>query len=309
LFIEINGPNEMSILVVGSVALDSIETPFGKARDVLGGSATYFSVSASFFSKVKLVSVVGKDFPKKFIRFFQERGIDTKGLQVKQGKTFRWRGLYNYDLNNPRTLSTELNLLADFNPQLPDEFKKAQFIFLANIDPEVQLQLLKQLNRPKLVVADTMNYWIEHKKKALKQVLKKSDMLLLNDSEAREFSQDSNLIKAARYLLSLGPRLVIIKRGEYGCSLFSRSFSFYIPAYLLEQVSDPTGAGDTFAGGFLGYLATCPKISESTLKKAVALGSVMASFVVQAFSLNRLRGLKNKDIETRFKDFQRLTRF
>lgn len=299
----------MSILVVGSVALDTVQTPFGKAEDVLGGSATYFSASASFFSKVKLISVVGKDFPKRFINYFHARGIDTKGLQVRKGKTFRWNGVYSYDLNNPRTLKTELNLLADFNPQVPGEFKNEQFIFLANIDPEVQLQLLKQLKKPKLVVADTMNYWIEHKKEALKQVLKKSDILLLNDSEAREFSQDSNLIKAAKYLLSLGPRLVIIKRGEYGCSIFSRTFSFYIPAYLLEEVLDPTGAGDTFAGGFLGYLASSPNISEPRLKKAMGLGSIMASFVVEDFSLNRLRKLNKKDIAARFRSFQRLTRF
>ena len=299
----------MSILVVGTVALDTVQTPFGKAKNVLGGSATYFAIAASFFSKVKLVSIAGKDFPQKFISLLQARGIDTKGLQIKKGKTFRWSGRYSYDLNSPQTLRTELNLLSHFNPHIPSEYQNERFIFLANIDPRIQLKVLNQLKAPKLVVSDTMNYWIEYEKEALKRVVQRSDILVLNDAEARQFSQQSNLIKAAKVLLGLGPRLVIIKRGEYGCSLFSRSFSFYIPAYLLEEALDPTGAGDTFAGGFLGHLAACPKITESAFKRAVVFGSVMASYVVEDFSLNQLTSLKRKDIETRFSEFQRLTRF
>lgn len=299
----------MSILVVGTVALDTVQTPFGQAKEVLGGSATYFAVSASFFSKVKLVSIVGEDFPRKFIKFLQSRDIQTNGLEIRSGKTFRWSGRYSYDLNDPQTLKTQLNLLAHFNPHLSSELQNEKFIFLANIDPHIQLRLLRQLKSPQLVVCDTMNYWIEHEKEALKQVVKKSDILLLNDFEARQFSQQSNLVKAAKWLLALGPRLVIIKRGEYGCLLFARTFSFCVPAYLLEKVLDPTGAGDTFAGGFLGYLVARPNITESLFKKAIAYGTIMASYVVEDFSLNRLKSLNKKDIETRFKHFQHMTRF
>ena len=299
----------MGILVVGTVALDTVETPSGQVKDVLGGSASYFSLSASFFSKVKIVSVVGEDFPKEYCTFFQSRGIDTAGLKKERGKTFKWSGRYSDDLNNPQTLKTELNLLAGFNPQLPTEYRNEQYVFLANIDPTVQLEVLKQLKAPKLVVADTMNYWIEHKKEIVRQVVKKCDILLLNDSEAREFTQQSNLLKAGESLLALGPRLVIIKRGEYGCALFSRRFSFYIPAYLLEKVADPTGAGDTFGGGFLGYLASCGKITQSTMKKATVMGAIMASYAVEDFSLRRLSRLRKREIQARFKDFQRMTRF
>ena len=294
---------------MGTVALDSVQTPFGKTKNALGGSATYFSVAASFFSKVKLVAVVGTDFPPKFLNFLQSRNIDTKGLQIKKGKTFSWTGRYSYDLNNPQTLKTELNLLAGFHPRIPSGYQNERNVFLANIDPHVQLSLLKQLKSPQLVVADTMNYWIEHEKKALKQVLKKSDILILNDSEARQFSQEANLVKAARHLLNLGPRLVIIKRGEYGCLLISKTFAFCIPACLLEKVLDPTGAGDTFGGGFLGYLDGCRKLNEASLRKAIVYGTIMASYVVESFSLNRMRRLKKNDIQARFKQFRRLTRF
>ncbi len=300
---------KMAILVVGTVALDTVRTPSGYAKDILGGSATYFAVSASFFSRVKLVAVAGKDFPQKFVSFLRSRGIETKGLRIEQGKTFRWSGSYTCDLNNPQTLKTELNLLSSFNPVITPEWQNEKFIFLANIDPDIQLKVLRQLSNPTLVVCDTMNYCIEHKREALRQIVNKSDILILNDAEARQFSQQDNLIKAARCLLRLGPRLVIIKRGEYGCLLIARTFSFHVPAYLLEEVRDPTGAGDTFAGGFLGYLAGCPQISESSFKKAVAYGTIMASYVVEDFSLNRLKRLTRKDIEARFKHFQLLTRF
>lgn len=299
----------MSILVVGTVALDTVKTPFGKVKNVLGGSAAYFAVSASFFHKVHMVSIAGTDFPQKFIGFLQSRYIDTKDLQIKRGKTFKWSGSYTYDLNTAQTLKTELNLLAQFKPQIAEENRNKKFVFLANIDPHIQLSVLKQVKNPQLVVADTMNYWIEHEKEALKRVVKKSDILILNDAEAREFSRESNLIKAAKVLLNQGPQLVIIKRGEYGSLLFGRNFSFCIPAYLLENVLDPTGAGDTFAGGFLGFIAASPKINESVLKKAVVFGTVMSSYVVEDFSLNRLKKLKKKDIQKRFDNFQRMTSF
>ena len=299
----------MSILVVGTVALDTVQTPFAKVKNILGGSATYFAVSASFFNKVKLFSIAGKDFPRKFINFLQSRDIDIKGLLIKKGKTFRWSGRYTYDLNSAETIKTDLNLLSHFNPHLPLDYQNEKFVFLANIDPHIQLKVLKQLKAPKLVAADTMNYWIEHEKAALKRVIKRSDILILNDSEAREFSQQANLIKAAKFLLALGPRLIIIKRGEFGCLLFSRTSLFYVPAYLLENVLDPTGAGDTFAGGFLGYLAGCQKVTETVFRKAVVFGTIMASYVVEDFSLNRLISLSKNDIEARFKDFQRMTRF
>lgn len=299
----------MSILVVGTVALDTVQTPFCKAKDALGGSATYSSLSASFFTNVKLVSIAGKDFPRKYINLLESKGIDTQGLEIKNGKTFRWSGRYGYNLNHVETLKTELNLLTSFQPKLNPEQQNEEFVFLANIDPHVQMKVYKQLKKPKLVVLDTMNYWIEHEQKALKKIIKKSDILVVNDGEARELSQHSNLIKAAKSLLALGPSLVIIKRGEYGCSLFSRTFSFYIPAYLLESPYDPTGAGDTFAGGFLGYLAKCNKITESCFKKAVAYATVMSSYVVEDFSVNRLKKLTKKDIESRFKSFQEKTRF
>ncbi|MBN2097501.1 MAG: sugar kinase [Candidatus Omnitrophica bacterium] len=297
------------MLVLGTVALDTVETPFGRGKDLLGGSATFAAASASFFTPVKLVAIVGKDFPQSYLKFFQAHQINTQGLQIKTGKTFRWRGSYSYNLNCAQTLKTELNLLANFYPFLPPECQNEQFVFLANIDPDIQLETLKQLSHPKLIVTDTMNYWIEHKKKSLKKVIQKSDILVLNDAEAREFSQEANLLKAAKLFLALGPRLVIIKRGEYGCLLFSRTFSFSIPAYLIEAVLDPTGAGDSFAGGFLGYLASLSKISESAFKKAAALGTIMASYVVEDFSLNRLKKLTQQDIQGRFKDFQCLTRF
>ncbi|UCB57387.1 MAG: sugar kinase [Candidatus Omnitrophota bacterium] len=299
----------MSILVVGTVALDTVQTPFGKVKNALGGSASYSALSASFFSKVKLSSIVGSDFPQEFITLFQRRGIDTEGLDIKKGKTFRWSGFYSYDLNTAQTLKTELNLLSHFNPDISGDYQDAKFVLLANISPHVQLEVIRQLKGPRLIVCDTMNYWIEHEQKPLKQVIKKSDILILNNSEARELTQESNLIKAGKALLALGVRLVIVKKGEYGCSLFSRGSSFSIPAYLLENVLDPTGAGDTFAGGFLGYLAACPKITESSFKAAIVIGTIMSSYVVEDFSLNRLNKLKKEDIRNRFEAFQRMTNF
>jgi len=299
----------MSVLVVGTVALDTVQTPFGHVQAALGGSATYSATAASFFSQTKLVAIVGKDFPEKFIAQLRSRQIDTAGLEIRTGKTFHWSGLYTEDLSNPQTLKTELNLLAQFDPQLPENYTKEKFVFLANVDPEIQLKVLNQLKQPEIVVCDTMNYWIENKIEMLKKVIQKSDILVVNDAESRLLTNESNLLKAAKLLLSLGPKLVIIKRGEFGCALFSDSLVFTLPAYLLEVVRDPTGAGDTFAGGFLGYLSSRSKITDSVLKEAVAYGTIMASYVVDDFSLNRMEKLTKTEIEERLEKFRCLTTF
>lgn len=294
----------MSILVVGSVALDTVKTPLGKAKDVLGGSATYFSASASFFSKVNLVAVVGNDFPGKYITLLKKRNIDLKGLLTDKGKTFRWSGAYGWDFNDPKTLSTCLNVFSSFNPKIPQEYKKSKYLFLANIDPEIQENVLEQMARPKLVVCDTMNYWIENKRSRLLRLLKKVDIFLLNESEARELTEEASLIKAARSIIKFGPKKVIIKRGEHGSVMVWGNSVFCIPAFLLESVFDPTGAGDTFAGGLLGYLATCKTINQANLKKSIIYGSIMATFAVEDFSLRRLVSITNSDITRRFNKFK-----
>ncbi|MBU0549720.1 MAG: bifunctional hydroxymethylpyrimidine kinase/phosphomethylpyrimidine kinase [Candidatus Omnitrophica bacterium] len=298
----------MSILVVGSVALDTVKTPLGKGRNVLGGSATYFSISAGFFNPVSLVAVVGSDFPSKYLSLLKSRGIDLRGLTTQKGETFKWEGEYGWDFADPKTLSTCLNVFAKFDPKIPAEYKKNKYLFLANIDPEIQENVLKQLS-PKLVVCDTMNYWIENKRNHLLKLLKKVDIFLLNESEARMLTLKENIIKAARALIKLGPQIVIIKRGEHGSLLFSQRHIFSIPAFLLEKVVDPTGAGDTFAGGVLGYLAKCDKFNQANLKKAVAYGAVMATFAVEDFSVRRLVTIRYRDVARRFKDFQRLSCF
>lgn len=299
----------MSLLVVGSVAFDSVETPFGKVEEVLGGSATYFSTAASYFTDVRLVAVVGKDFPDKHLRFLKGKGIDIKGMQKAPGKTFRWKGRYDFDLNQAHTLDTQLNVFAAFNPRIPDEYRDTPYVFLANIDPVLQLDVLKQVKKPRLVACDTMNFWIERKPKELKETLKHVDILTINEAEIRELSKESNLVKAAKRVLSFGPDTVIIKQGEYGALMFSDSSVFSAPAYPLESVFDPTGAGDSFAGGFMGYLSRAGRISDRNIRQAIIVGSVMASFDVEDFSLNRMKGLKNREIETRFMEFRKLTRF
>lgn len=299
----------MSLLVVGSVAFDSVETPFGKVEDALGGSATYFSTAASYFTDVKLVAVVGSDFPDKHIRFLEKRGIDTEGLQKAKGKTFRWKGRYDFDLNQAHTLDTQLNVFASFNPKLPVGYKSTEYVFLANIDPRLQLDVLKQVKKPKLVACDTMNFWIERKLKELKKLLEYVDILTINESEVRELTKQSNLVKAAKTILSYGPKTIIIKRGEYGVLMFSDSSVFSAPAYPLESVFDPTGAGDSFAGGFMGYLSSVDTINDRNIRQAIIVGSVMASFNVEDFSLNRLKKLANKEIENRFREFKKLTHF
>lgn len=299
----------MSVLVVGSVALDSVKTPFGEKEEVLGGSATYFAISASFFTKVNMVAVVGTDFPKEHLRVLEAKGVDVKGLQIKSGKTFRWKGEYEYDLNNAKTIYTHLNVFSAFNPHIPEEYKESRYVFLANIDPAIQAVVLDQVEKATLVACDSMNYWIEHQRRELTKLLKRVNVFMVNDAEAREFSRQSNLIKAAKSILALGPKIVVIKKGEHGAVLFSGNSIFSVPAYLLESVYDPTGAGDTFAGGFIGYLAQSNNMSERNIRKAIIYGSVMASYVVEDFGPSRLSRLTREDIEARFEEFKQLMYF
>ncbi|HEX2770630.1 MAG TPA: PfkB family carbohydrate kinase [Geobacteraceae bacterium] len=299
----------MSILVVGSVAFDSVETPFGKEDNILGGSATYFSTSASFFTDVNLVAVVGDDFPQEHVDFLGSRDIDLRGLARVSGKTFRWKGKYGYDLNEAQTLETNLNVFADFKPRIPEEYATSDYLFLANIDPELQMEVLNQVATPRIVACDTMNFWISSKPEALKKVLERVDILIINEGEARQLSGEANLVKAARKVLSLGAKTLIIKRGEYGVLMFNGSSIFAVPAYPLEEVFDPTGAGDTFAGGFMGYLANTGDTSEDGIRQAIIFGSVMASFNVEDFSLNRLKRLDYREIEERYRDFKAMTQF
>ena len=299
----------MSILVVGSVAFDSVETPFGKVENVLGGSATYFSTSASFFTDVNLVAVVGEDFPQEHIDFLRGRNIDLTGLTREEGKTFHWQGKYGYDLNEAQTLATDLNVFEKFKPRIPAEYGDAQYLFLANIDPELQMEVLNQVKKPRIVACDTMNFWISSKPEALRRLLERVDIFIINEAEARQLSGEANLVKAARELLDLGVKTLIVKRGEYGVLMFNRTSVFAAPAYPLEVVFDPTGAGDTFAGGFMGYLANTGDASEEGIRKAIVFGSVMASFNVEDFSLNRLKALDYREIEQRYRSFKAMTHF
>jgi len=299
----------VSILVVGSIALDSVETPFGKVKEVLGGSAVYFSTAASFFTDINMVAVVGSDFPQEHVDFLTSRNIDIRGLQREKGSTFRWEGKYGFELNEAYTLDTRLNVFEGFNPTIPREYRNSEYVFLANIDPELQLDVLKQVKNPKLVACDTMNFWIEKKPSELKKTIENVDILIINEAEAREFACEPNLVKAAKALLSAGPDTLIIKRGEYGALLFTDSSIFSAPAYPLEDIFDPTGAGDTFAGGFVGYLANINNLEQKYFSQAVVFGSVMASFNVEAFSLNRMKNLTYTDIENRYRKFKKLTHF
>ena len=297
------------LLVVGSMAFDSVRTPFGEAENVLGGSATYFSTAASFFSEVDLIAVVGEDFPEEHIEFLRSRGIDLAGLERRKGKTFRWKGEYSYQLNEAQTLETHLNVLETFRPQIPDRYCSPSMLFLGNIDPELQLNVLENVKRPKIVACDTMNFWIEGKRDDLWRVLEKVDILLINDGEARALGEDSNLVQVAKRILGRGPKHLIIKRGEYGVLMFTEKQIFGAPAFPLEQVKDPTGAGDSFAGGFMGHLTATEDFSEEGLRRAIIFGSVMASFNVEEFSLDRLRRLEKEEIEDRYREFKRLTHF
>ncbi|MFQ5441333.1 MAG: PfkB family carbohydrate kinase [Thermodesulfobacteriota bacterium] len=299
----------MSILVVGSVAFDSVKTPFGEAEEVLGGSATYFSTSASYFSGVKLVAVVGSDFPDEHLGNLKKRGIDISGIKKVPGKTFRWKGYYDYDLNQAHTLDTQLNVFSDFDPSIPDAMAESKYLFLANIDPELQLKVLEQVKNPRLIACDTMNFWIEGKPEVLKKLLKRVELFVINEGEAREFSGEASLVRAAKKILALGPKTLIVKRGEYGALMFNGSSVFSAPAYPLEEIFDPTGAGDSFAGGLMGYLANTGDLSDDNMRRAIIFGSVMASFNVEAFSMGRLGDLTNEEIRARYNEFKRLTHF
>ncbi len=299
----------MGLLVVGSVAFDTVRTPFGAVEEALGGSATYFSTAASYFVETALVAVVGDDFPEREIQFLKSRGIDVTGLQRAAGATFRWQGEYGYDLNEARTLDTQLNVFEDFHPVLPEEHREKPVVFLANIDPDLQREVLEQVNGAKLVACDTMNFWIEGKRDALIRTLGHVDMLVINDGEARELGGDPNLVKAAAAIRAMGPDILIVKRGEYGVIMFGKQGIFAAPAYPLEQVFDPTGAGDSFAGGLMGYLANTMNFDEANIRKGIIFGSVMASFNVEDFSLNRLRTLDYGEVERRYREFRRITHF
>jgi sugar/nucleoside kinase (ribokinase family) len=297
------------LLVVGSVALDTVKTPFGEVSEVLGGSATFFSTAASYFTSVDLIAVVGEDFPSQHLDFLKSRGIDVTGLERRPGATFRWKGEYTHQLNEAHTLDTKLNVFETFRPQIPDAYRSPDLLFLGNIDPELQLDVLQKLSRPPLVACDTMNFWINGKRDALWRVLEQVDILIINDGEARALGEDSNLVKVAKKVLARGPKHLIIKRGEYGVLMFNEKQVFGAPAFPLEDVRDPTGAGDTFAGGFLGHLTATGDRSLEAFKQAIIFGSVMASFTVEAFSLDRLRILDYKEVQERFRAFKRLTHF
>lgn len=298
----------MKLLVVGSMALDTIETPFGKEKDILGGSASYFSVAANMFTDVGIVAVVGMDFPDEHLRMFESRGINLDGVVKESGETFKWEGKYGYDLGDPDTLGTYLNVFENFDPVVPESYRDMDYVFLANIDPVLQLNVLNQVNSPKLVACDTMNFWIQNKPDELKEVLKHVDILLINDSETRALAGEPRITSAARAVLEMGPKTLIVKRGEYGALMFSGDGIFWAPSYPLEEVIDPTGAGDTFAGGFMGYLAGNNDLSPGSIKQAVVYGSVVASFTVEEFSVRRLVKLNGKEIETRFNAFLNLSR-
>ncbi len=300
----------MPLLVVGSVGLDSVETPHGKVEEVLGGSAVYFSWAAHFFTPVRLVGVVGSDFPGHLRELFSKKAvIDTAGLKELQGKTFRWRGRYQGTMHSATTLSVELNVFNQFEPKVPDGFKDSRFVFLANGIPTLQMQVLEQMQGPEFVAADTMNHWINEAKQELLRVLKKVDALVLNDEEARQLTGETNLVKAGRRLQAIGPKYTIIKKGEHGSMLITPRGFFLIPGFPTEHVKDPTGAGDSFAGGLMGYVAKAGAITEDTLKKAVIYGTVIASFNVEDFSIHRLQQITVEDIEDRRREFEGMVRF
>jgi sugar/nucleoside kinase (ribokinase family) len=299
----------MSLLVVGSVALDSVETPFGKADEVLGGSATFFSASASQLTPVQLVGIVGDDYPVDKLEPLAKRGVDLAGLERAQGRSFRWRGRYRHDLNVAETLETHLGVFSNFSPKIPAQFRKAPFVFLGNIDPRLQLDVLTQVEKPKLVACDTMNFWIESRRPDLLKLLGHVDCITLNDGEARQLSEKYNLVKAAKWIMEKGPTLVIIKKGEHGAFMFSGDTVFFAPAYPLEEVFDPTGAGDSFAGGFMGYLAKSGDVSPMNLRRAVIYGSAMGSFAVEKFSIQRLLEVTPEQLAARVADFRKLVAF
>ena len=299
----------MSVLVVGSVAFDTIKTPFGEAQEIVGGAATYFAITASYFSPVRIVAVVGDDFGPDQLKVLAGRPIDTAGLERASGRTFRWSGEYHGDMNEAKTLDTQLNVFASFAPKLPAPYLDSEFVFLANIQPTLQLQVREQLPKARLVGLDTMNYWINGTPDELRKTLARVDLMIINDKEARMLAGIDNLPRAAAAIRKLGPRTLVIKRGEYGACLFQDDCIFFAPGYPLEEIRDPTGAGDTFAGGFMGYLGRAGDASLPNLRRALVYGSVMASFAVEEFGLARLLRLSPGEIEDRFNEFQRMTHF
>ena len=299
----------MSILVVGSVALDSVETPFGTAERVPGGSAVYFGAAASLLSPVRIVGVVGDEYPMERLDFLVEREADLSGIERASGESFFWAGRYSYDLNSRETLETRLGVFADFKPRIPDTFRDSRFVFLGNIDPVLQLDVLDQVRSPQVVACDTMNYWIEGSRDALLELLRRVDIVMLNDAEARELADDHNLLRAARWIQERGPEFVVVKKGEHGAILFGPEWVFFVPGFPLEVIFDPTGAGDSFAGGFLGYLASTRSLTPDDYRRAMVYGSAMGSFAVESFSVERFQSLKNGEILKRIMEFKEMTAF
>jgi len=299
----------MSVLVVGSVALDSVETPFGKAEDVLGGSANFFSASASHLAEVSVVGVVGSDYPIEKLEPLKKRGVDYSGLERAEGTSFRWRGRYRHDLNSAETLETHLGVFSRFSPKIPEKLRSSPYVFLANIDPRLQLDVLNQVKKPKLVACDTMNFWIQSRRPDILELLQHVDLMTLNDAEARQLTEKPNLVQAAQWIMARGPRHVIIKKGEHGAFMFTEKSIFFAPAFPLESVFDPTGAGDAFAGGFIGYLAKTGDLSEANMRRAVIYGSVIGSFAGEKFSIERLMTVTRAEIDQRMREMRRLVTF
>jgi sugar/nucleoside kinase (ribokinase family) len=299
----------MTVLVVGSVALDSVETPFGKAENVIGGSATFFSAAASLLTPVQLVGIVGSDYPVEKLEPLAARGVDLAGLEHAEGESFRWRGRSRHDLNSAETLETRLGVFSHFLPKIPDQFRDAPYLFLGNIDPRLQLEVLRQVHRPQLVACDTMNFWIESRRGDLLDLLREVDLVTLNDGEARQLTEETNLVKAARWIMAHGPKHVIIKKGEHGAFMFNAKSVFFAPAYPLDSVFDPTGAGDAFAGGFFGYLARTDDLSEANMRRAVVCGCAMGSFAVERFSVDRFFEITEQDLFARIEEFRALVAF
>ncbi len=299
----------MSILAVGSVAFDTLKTPFGEVDKILGGAVSHFALAASFFAQVNVVAVVGEDFTDKERDVFKGKSIDLSGLQTAPGKTFRWGGEYSYDLNERTTLFTELNVFENFQPTIPNSYRTSGFVFLGNIHPTLQVDVVKQVKSPKLIAADTMNYWIEGNPKELRQMLEHVDVLMINDAETRQLSGEYNLVRGAEKIHKLGPKTLVVKRGEHGVLLFNEKHRFAAPAYPLETVFDPTGAGDTFAGGFMGYLASRPSVDDQALRQAIIFGSTLGSFCVEDFGTRRLESISREDVVARYREFKKLTHF
>ena len=299
----------MSILCVGSVALDSVETPFAKAERVLGGSATFFTSAATLFSPVQVVGVIGDDYPLAKLAFLSKRGADLSGIEQRPGESFFWAGKYHSDLNTRDTLETQLGVFADFQPKIPDAFKSSKYVFLGNIDPDLQHDVLDQVDTPDVVACDTMNYWIEGNRESLNSLLERVNILIVNDEEARQLADEPNLLKASRWIRDRGPDIVVIKKGEHGAILFADDWLFFVPGYPLEEVFDPTGAGDAFAGGFMGSLAQAGNLEATSLRRAMVFGSVMGSFAVERFSVERLIDLSRPLVDKRLQEFHEMTAF